>query len=80
MLVSLFGAILFYVLWEASEQYSVPFMLIMLFLGLVGMQATDDLRKEAVSEAAEKRISQGLMYGSLGAALLLGIWELRKSE
>lgn len=76
MLVSLFGAILFYVLWEASEQYSVPFMLIMLFLGLVGMQTADDLRKEAVSEAAEKRISQGLMYGSLGAALLLGIWSI----
>ena len=76
MLVSLFGAILFYVLWEASEQYSVPFMLIMLFLGLAGMQTVDDLRKEAVSEAAEKRISQGLMYGSLGVALLLGIWSI----
>ncbi len=76
MLVSLFGAILFYVLWEASEQYSVPFMLIMLFLGLVGMQTADYLRKEAVSEAAEKRISQGLMYGSLGVALLLGIWSV----
>lgn len=76
MLVSLFGAILFYVLWEASEQYSVPFMLIMLFLGLVGMQTAYDLKKEAVSELTEKKISQGLMYGSLGVALLLGIWSV----
>lgn len=76
MLVSLFGAILFYVLWEASEQYSVPFMLIMIFSGLAGMQTADDLRKEAVSETTEKKISQGLMYGSLGVALLLGVWSL----
>lgn len=76
MLVSLFGAILFYVLWEASEQYSVPFMLIMLFLGLVGMQMAYDLKKEAVSELTEKKLSQGLMYGSLGVALLLGIWSV----
>lgn len=74
MLVSLFGAILFYVLWEASEQYSVPFMLIMLFLGLVGMQMAYDLEKEEISELTEKKLSQGLMYGSLGVALLLGIW------
>ena len=76
MLVSLFGAILFYVLWEASEQYSVPFMLIMLFLGLVGMQTAYDLKKEAISELTEKKLSQGLMYGSLGVALLLGIWSV----
>lgn len=41
-LLVLLGAILFYVLWEASEQYSVPFMPIMLFLGLSGMQMMED--------------------------------------
>ncbi|MGN0247367.1 MAG: hypothetical protein ACI4DK_15560 [Lachnospiraceae bacterium] len=41
-LLVLLGAILFYVLWEASEQYSVPFMPIMLFLGLSGMQMKED--------------------------------------
>lgn len=32
----LLGAVLFYVLWEASEQYSVPFMMLMCSLGLTG--------------------------------------------
>ncbi len=41
-LLVLLGAILFYVLWEASEQYSVPFMPVMLFLGLTGMQLMED--------------------------------------
>lgn len=41
-LLVLLGAILFYVLWEASEQYSVPFMPIMLFLGLSGMQMMEE--------------------------------------
>lgn len=41
-LLVLLGAILFYVIWEASEQYSVPFMPIMLFLGLSGMQMMED--------------------------------------
>lgn len=41
-LLVLFGAILFYVLWEASEQYSVPFMPVMLFLGFSGMQMKED--------------------------------------
>ena len=41
-LLVLLGAILFYVLWEASEQYSAPFMPVMLFLGLSGMQMMED--------------------------------------
>lgn len=41
-LLVLLGAILFYVLWEASEQYSVPFMPVMLFLGFSGMQMKED--------------------------------------
>ncbi|MBP3459464.1 MAG: hypothetical protein J6K58_09655 [Lachnospiraceae bacterium] len=37
LLLILFGAILFYVLWEASEQYSVPFMMIMSCLAFGGL-------------------------------------------
>lgn len=47
----LFGAILFYVLWEASEQYSVPFMMLMCSLGLTGYL---DLSREACSPQNEE--------------------------
>ena len=47
----LFGAILFYVLWEASEQYSVPFMMLMCSLGLTGYL---DLGREACRSQKEE--------------------------
>lgn len=47
----LLGAILFYVLWEASEQYSVPFMMLMCSLGLTGYL---DLGREACSHQKEE--------------------------
>lgn len=37
LLLILFGAVLFYVLWEASEQYSIPFMFIMSCLAFGGL-------------------------------------------
>lgn len=46
LLMILLGAILFYVLWEASEQYSVPFMMIMTILGLWGLSAIPEEQKE----------------------------------
>ena len=46
LLMILLGAILFYVLWEASEQYSVPFMMIMTILGLLGLSAIPEEQKE----------------------------------
>lgn len=37
LLLALFGAVLFYILWEASEQYSIPFMFMMSCLAFGGL-------------------------------------------
>lgn len=63
LLLVLLGAILFYVLWEASEQYSVPFMMIMTALGLLGFSS--------VSQEQEQKTAFGL--GVLAAACML-VW------
>ena len=62
LLLILLGAILFYVLWEASEQYSVPFMMIMTALGLLGLSS--------VSQEQEQKTAFGL--GVLAAVCMLG--------
>ncbi len=63
LLLILLGAILFYVLWEASEQYSVPFMMIMSVAGLLGLSA--------IPGEQEQKTAVGL--GLLAAACML-IW------
>lgn len=63
LLLILLGAILFYVLWEASEQYSVPFMMIMTVLGLWGLSA--------IPREQEQKTVAGL--GILAAVCML-IW------
>lgn len=63
----LFGAILFYVFWEASEQYSVPFMMLMCSLGLTGYLDRDRKEtekketetKETKKKGAEERKAEG---------------------
>ena len=71
----LLGAILFYVLWEASEQYSVPFMMLMGSLGLTGYS---DCGSE--KHSAQNRLNQGLSFLAFGAAAFIfvfGIYRFR---
>lgn len=85
LLVTLFGAILFYVFWEASEQYSVPFMPIMMFLGFSGMLCMEDGCLEmSVGErrqtgkvkffGIQNQLSRCLGTTACIAALLFTIW------
>ncbi len=62
----LFGAIWFYVLWEASEQYSVPFMMLMCSLGLTGYldlsskeRETQCIQEERESRKEEENQTEG---------------------
>lgn len=43
LVLTMLGAVMFYCLWEASEQYSVPFMSIWMLLGLAGIKWMDDV-------------------------------------
>lgn len=47
----LVGALLFYILWEAGEQYSVPFMTVMWMAGLLGWQELSTLPLTAKRQA-----------------------------
>lgn len=50
----LLGAVLFYLLWEASEQYSVPFMMLMCTLGTAGyLDLEADSEGNGIAERTE---------------------------
>lgn len=80
----LLGAILFYVLWEASEQYSVPFMMLMFTLGITGYldcgSREEKGGKDEKEQSVRRRQSNFLFALSLGAAafiLIFGIYRYR---
>lgn len=76
LLLVLLGAILFYVLWEASGQYSVPFMFVMILTGLMGYQDLD-CRLSQVSHK-QKTIFTAAAYLSFAAALFIAFWGVRR--
>lgn len=76
LLLVLFGAILFYVLWEASEQYSVPFMLVMALLGLMGCQDLEHSLKKSCRR--QKSVLYAAVYLSFAAALFAALWGVRR--
>lgn len=80
----LLGAILFYVLWEASEQYSVPFMMLMFTLGITGYLdcgSGEEKGGKAEKEQSVRRRQSNFWFAlSLGAAvfiLIFGIYRYR---
>lgn len=69
LLLILLGAILFYVLWEASEQYSVPFMMIMSCLAFGGLAE--------VGKALQGRktdVQKGAAFCAWTGAAVIVIW------
>ena len=67
----LLGAILFYILWEASDQYSVPFMLVMFLLMRSGMgtfyhKAKATARRLSDVSAVYRVFAAGVLAVSLG--------------
>ncbi|MCH5279857.1 MAG: hypothetical protein J1E61_00200 [Lachnospiraceae bacterium] len=64
----LVGALLFYVLWEAGEQYSIPFMAVMWSTAIWGY---DTLEKMPIFRERQAKI---LSLGAFAAASLIGIW------
>lgn len=81
MIVAMLGAILFYILWEASEQYSVPFMLLMIFLGLVGIkQGQEDVEAKLVNlkSTSNKYLSIESIYAfiSFVCVFILFCWSI----
>lgn len=81
LLLILLGAILFYVLWEASEQYSVPFMMIMNCLGFMGFSEWEPGNGENEREK-NKKIGQKLCRVAsiigLGLAAAILIWGMAR--
>jgi hypothetical protein len=69
LLLVLFGAILFYALWEASEQYSVPFMLLMSALALGGFE---DAGEEILNRGLHTE--KGVSFCAFAAAAVLALW------
>ena len=64
----LVGALLFYILWEAGEQYSVPFMTVMWMAGLLGWQ---ELRTLPLTERSQAGLFS--LAAFLAAAFIL-VW------
>lgn len=69
----LLGAVLFYVLWEASEQYSVPFMMLMCSLGLTGYLDTDG-RKRGEQTLREETVDREETVHRAGTMIQQEIW------
>lgn len=69
LLLVLLGAILFYVLWEASEQYSVPFMMIMSCLAFGGFKEADRVLGERKADIQKK----AAFCAFLGAVVIV-VW------
>lgn len=69
LLLILLGAILFYVLWEASEQYSVPFMMIMECLCFGGLA-----EPEGTAKKQRGKIWAAASWCAFGAAALVAVW------
>lgn len=77
-LLVLIGAYLFYVLWEASEQYSVPFMMVMLFAGFMGMYQLEAFISKR--QATQYKHARGMMMGlGLIAVIILG-WGIYRTS
>ncbi len=81
LLLILLGAILFYVLWEAGEQYSVPFMMIMSLLGWSGFSTScpwitgeKSGKSRMDREKMRKYMATGALVISIPAAALLLVW------
>lgn len=77
LLLILLGAILFYVLWEASEQYSVPFMMVMYVIALIGMNPWSEEYEETIPKVMDKFIKKGQNIAwvvGVACALLVLIW------
>ncbi|HAF26273.1 MAG TPA: hypothetical protein DCG85_03035, partial [Lachnospiraceae bacterium] len=92
LVLTMLGAVMFYCLWEASEQYSVPFMSIWMLLGLSGIkwmdeviwgfgikeatEKTEENKKTGKQGAAERAVRIGGIFITI-AAVALGIYRYR---
>ena len=65
LLLGMFGAVLFYVLWEASEQYSIPFMFMMSCLAFGGLSEFEKVID------SEKTYKGAAFLAFLGAAVIV---------
>lgn len=85
LLLILLGALLFYVLWEASAQYSVPFMMIMeglCFAGLGDLQNTErgNRIENANNEKRTGKIYAVAAYCAFGAAAVMALWGIGRYQ
>ena len=64
----LVGALLFYILWEAGEQYSVPFMTVMWMAALLGWQELSKLPVPKTNQAGM------LSFMAFLAAAFVAVW------
>ena len=70
----LVGALLFYVIWEAGEQYSIPFMAVMWAVAILGYDA---LEKVSLFRDKQAKI---IPWGAFAAATFIGIWGIFRYE
>lgn len=77
LLLILLGAVLFYVLWEASGQYSVPFMMIMEALCFAGLAALKNTAGEDAGERTKmntETVCSASAYCAFAAAAAVALW------
>lgn len=71
LLLALFGAVLFYILWEASEQYSIPFMFMMSCLAFGGLAETGKV-------IDSEKTGRGAAFSAFLAAGAIALWGIAR--
>ncbi|MGN0132015.1 MAG: hypothetical protein ACI4AA_06220 [Lachnospiraceae bacterium] len=80
LLLILFGAVLFYALWEASEQYSVPFMMIMEMLCFAGLTVSQKAQDENDDweEKIRKKAQKAASRCAFAATAVIAVWGIAR--
>lgn len=78
LLLILFGAVLFYVLWEASPQYSIPFMMMMEALCFAGLLPVQNTEESAGQKGKMQKRHCVTAYCAFAAAAVVALWGIAR--